>query len=92
MIRADNARENMPKELPKRSVQIGILIEPSPPYAPEGNGTDERLVQEHWTRTAVMFLATNVPANLWDEALYHTNWLSNRLPSSRIDLATHLQQ
>lgn len=29
-------------------------------------------------------LETNLPANIWDKALHHANWLQNRLPSFRI--------
>lgn len=39
MIRAENVRENIPKELREHCVQNGISIEPSPAYAPERNGT-----------------------------------------------------
>lgn len=85
MIRADNARENLPQDFVQFCVKSGISIEPSPPYAPESNGTAERLVQEHWTRARVLMLSTNLPAELWDEAILHANWLRNRTPSSRIN-------
>lgn len=64
MIRADNARENIPKELHEFCITNGIKIEPSPAYAPESNGMAERLVQENCTRARVMMLATTLPANL----------------------------
>lgn len=48
MIRADNLRENIPKDIQEFSLNNGIKIELSPAYKPESNDMDERLVQEHW--------------------------------------------
>lgn len=55
-------------------------------------GTIERLVQENWTRARVLIFATNLPRNLWSEALYHGNWLRNRLPASRLGNDTPILQ
>lgn len=61
----------------------GIEVKSSPIWAPESNGTAERLFQERWTRTRVLLCDSDpLPHNLWDEALKHANWLSNRLPTS----------
>lgn len=45
MMRADNERENIPKDLQDFCTTNGINIEPSPAYAPYINCTAERLVQ-----------------------------------------------
>lgn len=89
MIRADNERENIPKEIHEYCQMNEIKIETALIYAPESNGKDERFVQEHRTRAMVMKSAINLPAEIWDEALSHTNWLRNRLPSSRINFTFH---
>ena len=65
--------------------QNGIQLDPSPPHAHQSNGTAERLIQELWTRTRELLFASQLPASLWAEAMSHSNWLRNRLPSSRIE-------
>lgn len=84
-LRCDRAKENYPREVVEFNQSHGIEVNFSPAYAPESNGLAERLVQEHWTRARVMLFASDLPFNLWGEALHHANWLRNRTPSSRID-------
>ncbi len=60
-------------------------IEPSPAYAPQNNGTAERLIEEHGTWARIMLMASSLPKLLWPEAVQHGNWLRNWLPSSRIN-------
>lgn len=84
VLRCDRAKENYPAEVVMFNTQRGINTEFSPAYAPESNGTAERLVQENWTRARVLLHGTNLPFFLWGEALKHANWLRNRTPSQRI--------
>ena len=84
-INTTQARENVKGEIEIFCKQQGIHLNPSPAYAPESNGTAERIVQEHWTRARVLIFASKLPSNLWGEALKHANWLRNRLPSSCVD-------
>ena len=83
-IRWDNAGENVSNLVLQYCETNGIKVEPSPPYAPERNGAAERIVQEHWMRARVLMFSSELPAQLWGEALKHANWLRNRLPASRI--------
>jgi len=85
MFRLDQAGENFTRVVIQFCAAEGILLQPSPPYAPESNGTAERIVQEHWTRARVLLFASQLPNELWGEALKHANWLRNRLPASRIN-------
>ena len=63
-LRLDQARENVKGEVASFCRQQGIHLNPSPPYAPESNGTAERIVQEHWTRARVLMFASKLPNNL----------------------------
>ena len=82
--RWDNAGENTSKAVVQFCNNNGIKIEPSPPYGPEGNGAAERIVQEHWNRARMLMFSSNLPQQLWVEALRHAKWLRNRLPFSRL--------
>ena len=83
-MRLDGAGENMSGTVEDFCTQHGIQLDPSPSHAHQSNGTAERLIQELWARTRVLLFASKLPATLWAEAMYHANWLRNRLPSSRI--------
>jgi len=84
-IRLDGAGENLSNDVKFFCQKQGIRIEPSPPYAPQINGAAERLIQEHWTRARILLFASNLPNNLWPQAIQQCNWLRNRLPANRID-------
>jgi len=84
-FRLDQAGENTTSQLLNLCKDQGIRLQYTPPYASESNGSAERLVQEHWTRTRVLLFASNMPHELWEEAMSHGNWLRNRLPSRRIE-------
>ena len=84
-LRLDGAGENMSKTVEAFCTPHGISLDPSPPYAHQSNGTAEKLIQELWARTRVLLFASKLPASLWAEAMNNSNWLQNRLPSSRIN-------
>lgn len=90
MILADNTRENISKDIHEFCLSNGIKIEPSPAYTSESSGMVERLFQDHWTRGRVMMIATNLPAELWDEAVSHASWVRNKLRSFRINFSISL--
>ena len=83
-LRCDRAKENYPEEVRSLKLERGIQIHFSPSYAPESNGTAERLVQENWTRARILLHISEFLFQLWAEALHHANWLRNRTPNSRI--------
>lgn len=84
-ISNDNAGKNLPNELMSYCREAGIEIKPSPAYESESNGLVDRLVQEYWKRALVLIFTTELPDTLWAEALFHADWLRNRVPSSRIN-------
>ena len=83
-IRLDRAGENSSDILIEFCKSHGIYLDYSPAYASESNGAAERLIQEHWMRARVLLFASQLPNNLWAEAIAHGNWLRNRLPAKRI--------
>ncbi len=72
-IRLDRPGENLSGIVIQFCNENGISIEPSPAYAPQSNGTAERLIQEHWTRARVMLMASSLPKFIWPEAVQHGN-------------------
>ncbi len=84
-IRLDRAGENLSNAVKEFCSNNGIHLEPSLAYSPQSNGCAERLVQEHWIRARILLFSSNLLKYLWPEAIYHANWLRNRLPASRID-------
>lgn len=84
-IRADNAGEKLWTEIVAFCTLTGIKIKISSAYAPERNGSAERLVRENWLRARVLLLTSNLNADMWGEALSLANWLRIRFPCSPID-------
>lgn len=83
-IRLDRAGENFAKKVKQFCSHHGMGFEPSPSYAPQSNGSAERLVQEHWTCARVMMFAANFDKDMWSHVILHANWVLNRSPVSRI--------
>lgn len=84
-IRLDGAGEHKGEIVTVLQRMHGINLEWSPPYAPQSNGRAERLMQELSLRARVMLTNTDLPDQLWAEAMHHGNWLRNRLPSKAIE-------
>lgn len=83
-IRLDRAGEHTSLDVHSYAMENGIVLEYSPPYGSQSNGVAERLIQELWKMARTLLHSTGLPTSLWGEAISHTNWLRNRLPSSRI--------
>lgn len=85
-LRLDNAGEQTSREVLRFVNENGMSTEYSPPYASQSNGASERLIQELWNMARTMLLDSQLSERLWAEAISHSNWLRNRLPSKRIDM------
>lgn len=64
-IRADNAKDNLSKDLVDFYQSLGVTIKISSAYALDSHGIAERLVQEHWARACVLLFSSELPNTLW---------------------------
>ena len=72
-IRLDKAGEHIWHEIRSFASQHGILMEYSPAYAPQSNGSAERLLQELWKVARTFLSESGLNQNLWAEAISHAN-------------------
>ena len=80
-VRLDRAGENMSGELQKIVADNGMQLEYSSAYASQSNGVAERLIQDLWKMARSMLSGSDLPLQLWGEAISHAAWLRNRLPT-----------
>lgn len=85
-LRLDNAGEQKSNSVISFLQENGMVLESSPAYASQSNGASERLIQELWSMARTMLFDSSLDLKLWAEAISHSNWLRNRLPSQRINM------
>ncbi|XP_019151774.1 PREDICTED: uncharacterized protein LOC109148479 [Ipomoea nil] len=93
-LRSDNAGEYFTTPLSNFLDSAGILHESSCPDTPQQNGVSERK-NRHLVETArTMILHYKVPPEFWADAILHSCYLINRMPSSVLHGGTevHLPQ
>ena len=84
-IRSNNSKEFATKKLNGWLDEKGIVQEVSAPYSPESNGKAESLNGTAMDMARTLLASTgNVPNKdaLWAEAVYHADYLRNRLHTS----------
>lgn len=85
-LRLDKAGEHLSNGLEVFITENEIVLEYSPAYASQSNGSSERLIQELWKVARAFLLDTRMNPKLLAESISHANWLRNRLPAGRINL------
>ena len=65
----------------------GITFEPSPPYSQHNGGVCERMIQTVNTKARAILLESQLPSNLWAEAINTANYLHTPSPPSCIYVA-----
>lgn len=83
-IRMDRAGESLVQVVKIFCSCNGIRLETSSPYAPQSNGTEERLIQEHRTRARVVMFDSNLPNELCPQVIEHDFATANYLPSHKL--------
>jgi hypothetical protein len=76
------------KELDNYLATKGIVTRYSAPYTPEQNGAAEIINRILLNKVRALLLSSNLPKNLWGEALLTATYLYNRTPNSSINFKT----
>lgn len=87
-IRCDNAGENTCDRLRQFCKNKGIVLEYSLPYSPASNGVAERMNRSLYNKARTMLIETNLPKNLWGEAIKCAAYQINRCTSVAINYKT----
>ena len=85
-LQLDN--EFISKELTSYLAKKGIKIRFSSPYTPEQNGAAEIINRILLNKVRALLFTSNLPKNLWGEAIITSTYLYNRTPSSSINFKT----
>lgn len=80
-LRSDNGREYVNKDVAAFLEEKGIQHEVSAPYNPEQNGMSERENRTLLNLARSMLYSSNLPSNLWAEAVSTAAYTMNRVPN-----------
>lgn len=85
-IRCDNGGEYTSKAFRTFCRGEGISMEFTAPYTPQQNGVAERMNRTLLDKARSMVFDAGLPKSLWGEAVLTAAYLSNRSPSSALDV------
>jgi len=88
VLRTNNGREYYNSMLNSYLQKNGIIHQSSCVDTPQQNGVAERKNRHLLEVTRLLMLATNVPKQIWGEAVLSTTYLINRIPSSVLNFNT----
>ena len=77
----DNGGELVNPEIQKWALEKKITIETTVPYSPSQNGIAEHFNQTLLELTQAMLIKKQLPAFLWDKAVFHAVYLRNQAPT-----------
>lgn len=87
-IRCDNGGEYTCNKLREFCALKGIALEYSLPYSPASNGVAERMNRSLYNKARTMLVETQLPKNLWGEAIKCAAYQLNRCTSIAINYET----
>lgn len=90
IFRSDNGREYFNQILEKKFSHKGIIHQSSCTDTPQQNGVAERKNKHLLEVARALLFTTNVPKNLWGEAVLMATHLINRMPSQVLDFKSPL--
>lgn len=83
-IRADNGKSEFGTGFQSYRKEVGIQLEPSPPYKHSLNGVVERWMGSTETIARSILYEAHLPHQLWDYAIEHAVWIKNRVPTAAL--------
>lgn len=90
-IRSDNAKEYLSRDFNEFLKQEGIQRELSVEYTPQQNGVAERANQTLVEMARCMLLQSNLPYELWAEAVCAAAYIRNRCPTKALNDVTPIE-
>ncbi|GJZ74958.1 zinc finger, CCHC-type containing protein [Tanacetum coccineum] len=85
MLRTDRGGEFTSNEFTQYCKENGIARQLTAPYSPQQNGVVERRNRTIMSTTRCMMKATNMPQNFWAEAVRHTIYILNSVPTKALE-------
>lgn len=86
ILRSDNGGEFLNSKMKTFFHDKGLVLHTMCPYTPEQNDVAERMNRTLLEMARTMLIKFNTPRNFWLEAIAASVYLTNRLPSSTLDL------
>ncbi|GJQ73083.1 hypothetical protein Trydic_g1713 [Trypoxylus dichotomus] len=87
-LRCDNGKAYLSDNFKHFCEEKGISLELTVPYTPEQNGVSARMNRTLLEKARTMMLGTNLPKNLWNEAILAAVYLLNRSLTSALGNTT----
>lgn len=84
-LRLDNGGEYTSNEMRNFCKDQGIRMKFIVPYNPEMNGKAERLNRTLVEKARTLLIDSELPKDMWGEAIYTSAYLTNRSPTTNID-------
>jgi hypothetical protein len=80
-LRSDRGGEYLSSDFKRFCEEHGIIHQVTAPYAPQQNGVAERKNRTLMEMVSAMLVGSNLPSNLWGEALFTACHINNRILS-----------
>ena len=91
ILRSDNGREFVNLKMKTFCHDKGLVHQTTCPYTPEQNGVSERKNRTLLEMARAMLIESNAHRIFWPEAIAASAYLTNRLPSTTLNLQTPLE-
>jgi hypothetical protein len=83
-IQCDNGGEYINNQMERWCNNKGVIMRKTIPYHPEQNGIAERMNRTIMEKARCMLSSSNLPMNLWGEAVMAATYIINRSPTSAL--------
>lgn len=84
-LRSDNGLEFCNRKMQEECKRLGIIHEKTNYYSPQMNGVAERLNRSLMDMVNTMLVSSNLPKQLWGEAISTASYIKNRILHSSIN-------